>query len=77
MVMIEIKGLTAHQVSLLDEMWACDTMEDFNEFIESLDDADQHEAERLQRLVLIEAMDDLVAQMPLTEARTVLDKFRL
>jgi hypothetical protein len=75
--MIEIKGLTAHQVSLLDEMWACDTMEDFNEFIESLDDADQHEAERLQRLVLIEAMDDLVAQMPLTEARTVLDKFRL
>jgi hypothetical protein len=75
--MIEINGLTPYQVALLDEMWACDTMEDFNEFIESLDDADQHEAERLQRLVLIEAMDNLVAEMPLTEANLVLDKFRL
>jgi hypothetical protein len=75
--MIEINGLTPYQVALLDEMWACDTMEDFDEFLETLDPADCAEAMRLQRLVLLAEMDNLVAKMPLTEANLVLDKFRL
>ena len=75
--MIEINGLTAYQVSLLDEMWACDTMADFEEFMEALDPEDRAEALRLQRMILLAEMDNLVAQMPLTEANSVLDRFRL
>ena len=75
--MIEINGLTQYQVSLLDEMWACDTMEDFDEFLEALDPEDRAEAMRLQRMILLAEMDNLVAQMPLTEANSVLDRFRL
>ncbi len=75
--MIQINGLTAYQVSLLDEMWACDTMEDFEEFMEALDPEDRAEALRLQRMILLAELDDVVAQMPLTEANLVLDKFRL
>jgi hypothetical protein len=75
--MIEINGLNPYQVALLDEMWACESMEDFDEFMETLDAEDQQEAYRLQRMVLLAELDNLVAKMPLTEARTVLDKFRL
>jgi hypothetical protein len=75
--MIQINGLTQYQVSLLDEMWACDSMEDFEEFMEALDPEDRAEALRLQRMILLAELDDVVAQMPLTEANLVLDKFRL
>jgi hypothetical protein len=75
--MIKINGLTAHQVSLLDEMWACDTMQDFEEFLEALDPDDRREALKLQRMVLLAELDDVVAQMPLTEANEVLARFRL
>jgi hypothetical protein len=75
--MITINGLSKHQVALLDEMWACESMEDLDEFMETLDSADQAEAERLQRMILLAEMDNIVAEMPLTEARQVLDKFRL
>jgi hypothetical protein len=75
--MIQINGLTAYQVALLDEMWACDTWQDFEEFMEALDPEDRGEALRLQRMILLAEMDELVAQMPLTEANLVLDKFRL
>jgi hypothetical protein len=75
--MIEINGLTAYQVTLLDEMWACDTIEEFEEFLETLDPEDRAEALRLQRMILLAEMDNVVAEMPLTEANEVLDKFRL
>ena len=74
---IEINGLTPDQVAMLDEMWACDTLEDFEEFLETLEPRERSEALRLQRLVLLAEMDNIVAQMPLTEANKVLDKFRL
>jgi len=75
--MIEINGLTPYQVSLLDEMWACDTWQDFEEFLEALDPEDRAEALRLQRMILLAEMDELVAKSPLKEANEVLDKFRL
>jgi hypothetical protein len=77
MVMIEINGLTQYQVSLLDEMWACESIEDFDEFMEALDPDDRAEAMRLQHMILLAEMDNLVAQMPMTEALSVLNKFRL
>ena len=75
--MIEINGLTQYQVSLLDEMWACDSMEDFEEFLEALDPEDRAEALRLQRMVLLAELDEVVARSPMKEAKLVLDKFRL
>ena len=75
--MIQINGLTQYQVSLLDEMWACDTMEDFEEFLEALDPEDRREALKLQRMILLAELDEVVAKDPLKEAKLVLDKFRL
>ena len=75
--MIEINGLTAHQVAILDEMWACDTFQDFEEFLEACDPQDRAEALRLQRMILLAELDEHVAEMPLTEANAVLSKFRL
>ena len=75
--MIQINGLTAYQVSLLDEMWACDTWQDFEEFLEALDPEDRAQALKLQRMILLAELDDVVAKMPLTEANEILDKFSL
>ena len=75
--MIEINGLTPYQVSLLDEMWACDTWQDFEEFMEALDPEDRGEALRLQRMILLAELDEVVARSPMKEANEVLDKFRL
>jgi hypothetical protein len=75
--MIQINGLTPYQVSLLDEMWACDTLEDFEEFMEALDPEDRKEALKLQRMILLAELDEVVAKDPLKEAKIVLDRFRL
>ena len=75
--MIQIHGLTDTQVALLDEMWACDSMEDLNEFLETLHPSDRLQAIRLQYLVLLAELDEHVAKMPLDEAHKVLDRFRL
>ena len=53
-----ITGLTDNQVALLDEMWACDTYEEYENFLECLDSEDRAEAERLQKLLLIEMLDE-------------------
>jgi hypothetical protein len=71
--MPSIKGLTPNQVALLDEMWACDSYEEFTTFMECLDAEDRAEAERLQRLLLIEMLDeDLEQQKEYPDARRVL-----
>ena len=75
--MIQINGLTNEQVALLDEMWACDTWQEFEEFMEALDPEDRLEAIKLQRMILLAELDNVVAEMPLTEANEVLDRFRL
>jgi hypothetical protein len=75
--MIQINGLTAYQVALLDEMWACDTWQDFEEFMEALDPEDRKEALKLQRMILLAELDEVVAKDPLKEAKIVLDRFRL
>jgi len=75
--MITLTGLTANQVALLDEMWACDTIEDFDELLETLEPSERSEALRLQRMVLLAELDNVIAESPLTEANEMLDKFRI
>ena len=75
--MIEINGLTKYQVALLDDMWACESYEDYEEFLASLPEDDRVECARLERLVLLAELDDLVAEMPLNQVKKLLDKYRL
>ena len=53
-----IRNLTPNQVALLDEMWACETYEEYENFLELLTAEDRREAEALQRLLLIETLDE-------------------
>ena len=75
--MIEINGLTKYQVALLDDMWACESYEDYEEFLANLPEDDRVECLRLERMVLLAELDEVVAEMPLTEAQKVLAQFRL
>ena len=75
--MIEINGLTKYQVALLDEMWACETFEEYEEYMNNLSEDDRAECLRLERMVLLAELDEVVAEMPLTEAQKVLAQFRL
>ena len=75
--MIEINGLEPHEVRMLDAMWACDTFEEYEAFLASLTDHGRRECARLERMVLLAELDEVVAEMPLTEAQKVLAQFRL
>ena len=75
--MIEINGLTPYQVALLDDMWACESFEEYEEFMNNLSEDDRVECLRLERMVLLAELDEVVAEMPLTEAQKVLAQFRL
>ena len=75
--MIEINGLTKYQVALLDDMWACESFEEYEEFMNNLSEDDRVECLRLERMVLLAELDEVVAEMPLTEAQKVLAQFRL
>lgn len=73
-----IRNLTENQVALLDEMWACDSFAEYENFLECLDPADRAEAEALQRLLLIECLDEeMQAETEYPEASRVIDQFRL
>jgi hypothetical protein len=75
---MQINNLTPYQVELLDAMWACDTLGDYEAFYATLDDEDQLLADDLQRLVLLEALDeDMAAETEFPEAKKLLDQFRI
>ena len=52
--MIQIKGITKRHVQLLDEMWACDSFEEFESMRLSKSPQDQLIIESLMRMVLAE-----------------------
>lgn len=75
---MQISNLTPYQVELLDAMWACDTLQEYEAFYELLDDEDKLLADNLQRLVILEALDeDMVNESSFPEANKLLDQFRL
>jgi len=55
--MIELHGLTEHQVELLDIIWNIDSMPEVEEWIATLSDRDQMECHSLVELLAIEIMD--------------------
>ncbi len=73
-----IDGLTPEQVEMLDFMWnELDTEEDYFNWYDSLDEDQQRQAELLQRLVIMESIDDdMLAQESFPQAMKVIDSIK-
>jgi hypothetical protein len=74
---IELTGLTARQVEILDILWATDSAEEVLEFIDSLTEKEQLECRSLATLITLEILDQAVNSMSdWPESRVVIEKFR-
>jgi hypothetical protein len=73
--MIQIQNLTEYQVEMLDHMWSLDTYEEYQEWMDLLDDEDRALAESLSELVIIAEMDNVIGDCK--EAKDALKKFAL
>jgi len=74
---MRIDNLTAEQVEMLDFMWnELDTEQEFLEWYECLDSAQQQQADTLQRLVILEAFEEMLEQDKYPEANMVIDRIR-
>jgi uncharacterized protein YukE len=73
--MIQINNLTEYQVEMLDHMWSLDSVEEFEEWYNLLDDEDQQLADSLQQMIILAEMDDLIGDFK--DAKEVLKKFAL
>lgn len=74
---MKLEGLTEHQVELLDTMWAIEEWNDVESWMATLSRADRMEAQNLQRLVILEAFEELLDQGKYPDANRVIDQFRL
>lgn len=78
---MQIENLTPEQVEMLDFMWnELDTEAEFVEWYDCLDEAQQRMADCLQRMVILESLDEEMLQKnnaEFAQANQVLDKFRL
>jgi hypothetical protein len=76
--MISINGLTQDQVDMLDFMWnELETEEDYLNWYDSLDEGQQRQAELLQRLVIMESIDeDMLALGSYPDAMKVIDSIK-
>lgn len=75
---INITGLTEEQVEMLEVMWSLDSTEEYFTWYESLSHQDQQIAETLQRLIIIESIDEAFTDAKsYPEANRLLKKYRL
>ena len=73
--MIQIHNLTEYQVEMLDHMWSLDSIEEYEEWYNLLDEEDQILAESLQEMIILAEMDNLMGDFK--DAKEVLKKFAL
>lgn len=73
--MIQIHNLTEYQVEMLDHMWSLETIEEYEEWYDLLDEEDQILAESLQEMIILAEMDNLMDDCK--DAKEVLKKFAL
>jgi hypothetical protein len=76
---IQIENLTPEQVEMCDLMWSFDSAEEYIEWYQLLDDQDKRQADLLQRLILIETMEEMLNEVTNqhTDVRAYLKKFML
>jgi hypothetical protein len=73
--MIQIENLTKYQVEMLDHMWSLDSYEEYQEWMDLLDDEDRVLAESLSQMVILAEVDQLIDDCQ--EAKNVLQKYTL
>jgi hypothetical protein len=74
---IQLENLTPEQVEMCDIMWSFETLKEYLNWYELLDDEDQHQADVLQRLIIMESIEELVDLDHYQEVRNYLKKFQL
>lgn len=76
---IQLENLTPQQVEMCELMWHFETAEEYVEWYELLDNEDKRQADVLQRMIILESMEEMLAETNQTyaEARDYLKKFRL
>ena len=76
---IQIENLTPEQVEMCDIMWSFESAEEYVEWYELLDDEDKRQADVLQRMIILESMEEMLAEVNVNyrQARNYLKKFRL
>ncbi len=72
---IQLKNLTQAQVDMLDIMWSLDSESEYFDWYDQLTARDQHCADVLQHLVILEVMEETLVNCD--EAVAVLKRFRL
>jgi hypothetical protein len=73
--MIKIENLTEYQVEMLDHMWSLETYEEYQEWMDLLDEEDRILAESLSEMIILAEMDQVLGECK--EAKDVLKKFAL
>ena len=73
---MRLDGLTERQVELLDTMWAIEEFTELEDWMATLTRAERVEAENLQRLVILETFEELMADSKYPEANQVIDRIR-
>jgi hypothetical protein len=76
---IQIENLTPEQVEMLDAMWACESAEEYLDWYNLLDAQDQDMADVLQRMIILETMDEMLEEVSdgYADVRAYLKKFQL
>lgn len=72
---IQIENLTPEQIEMCDIMWSFDTADEYLTWYECLDNGEQRQADVLQRLIILETMEEMMNSY--ADANAVLQKFRL
>ena len=64
---------------MCDLMWSFESAEEYIEWYELLDDADKRQADLLQRLILMETMEEMLNEVTnqYADVRAYLKKFQL
>ena len=73
---IVITNLTPHQVDLLDQMWALESIQEVEEWLSTLSAKDRVLSRTLMQIVMQETIEDLVVE-DLSLAREYLTRFQL
>ena len=74
--MIQInEHLTEYQVEMLDHMWSLDSLEEYEEWYDLLDEEDQQLADTLQQMIILAEMDNVMGNC--NDAKELLKKFAL
>lgn len=60
---MKIEGLTAEQVKILDELWACETMEDLERYVANKSDSQLQEIITLREMIVLSHIDEQVELM--------------